>query len=83
MSEVVRRRPSRADLLRVIARLQHLVGVAQGVAMNDRDPNRSAKVAKALAQAHDLCIEARGYDDEVTSKSRNGWNFEEYDPTAY
>lgn len=70
-------KPSRTDLLRVIARLQHLVGDAKGTAWNDRDPNRMANLDAVLTEAFDLCLEAQQFDEPVRSNSRNGWDFKD------
>jgi len=72
----IRKKPTRIDLLRVLDRLQYLVGHAIGTAHDDRNPCRLAVLVSALNEAHDLCIDARGFDDPVTTKSSNGWNFD-------
>lgn len=59
-----RRRPTRRDLLVVVARLQGLVGRA--IAENgDRNPNQLAKVTMALERAHALCVAASAQDPPV------------------
>lgn len=58
----VPKKPSRKDLLKVITRLQVLIGQAEAFHGNDRDPNGHEKGQKALRQAHELCIQARSFD---------------------
>lgn len=57
-------RPTRRDLLIVIARLQQKIGRARS-ANNDRNPNRQAEVDGVLDEAHALCIQVRGYDAPI------------------
>lgn len=70
-----RTKPTRQDLLRVLGRLQTLVGNAIGTAHNDRAPNRLANLVVVLEEAHNLCIDAQGYEDPVIGPSKHGWNF--------
>jgi hypothetical protein len=63
----VSKKPNRKDLLIVLTELQGLIGMASGFYNNDRDPNGPEKGAAYLAVAHNLCIEARGYDKETLS----------------
>lgn len=55
-------KPTRQQLLRGITSLQDLFGKAMAYHGNDRDPNGFEKGSKALEQAHELCIELRGFD---------------------
>jgi hypothetical protein len=66
-----RRKPTRRDLLRVIGRLQDIVGsvVAQN---HDRNPNRVAQVTGGLMCAHRLCIEALAFDPSEAGEARKG-----------
>ena len=67
------KRPTRTDLLRVIGRLQHLVGTAQAV-NHDRNPNSKAQSDAALRTAHNLCIEATAFDPPNASENTGrGW----------
>lgn len=67
-------RPTRGDLLRVIAELQVLVGRAKNAFENDRDPDRESSVRDPLTRAFELCIEARQYDPaEPRTRSANLW----------
>ena len=59
------KRPSRAQLLRVIEELQGLVGEALAAYRNDRDLSRSKHVIAPLERAHAMCIEARSADPPV------------------
>jgi hypothetical protein len=63
----MRRKPTRRDLLVVIGRLQDLVGRV-GTAMNDRNPRRADDVAESLGAAHQLCVDARSYDDPINDR---------------
>ena len=58
----ITKKPSRKDLLRVVAHLQALIGDAMAHAGNDRDRDRAKHVQVALSEAHDLCIVARSFD---------------------
>lgn len=59
---VFTKKPTRADLLDVIAHLQGLVGNAKGAAQNDRSPNRMAELISPLDRCFDLCVEALSFD---------------------
>lgn len=52
-------------LLRVISELQGLVGRASSYHANDRDRNGHEKGQACLHTAHELCIEASSFDDQV------------------
>ncbi len=68
-----KRKPSRRDLLIVVEQLQNMIGEADGLRQNDRDQNAYSCEGVVLRKAHDLCIDARSFDDPVEGKSRNGW----------
>lgn len=59
---VFAKKPSRSDLLDVVAHLQGLIGRAKSAAVNDRSPNRMAEIISPLDRAFDLCIEATAFD---------------------
>lgn len=63
-------RPTRADLLRVIERLQNHIGEAIGAAQNDRAPDRADRIAAALNPAFELCVEVRSLDPAPRSRRR-------------
>lgn len=63
-------KPSRADLLRTIAELQNLIGVAVGAAENDRSPDRMRNVRATLEAAHELCVSARAFDPPTARKKK-------------
>lgn len=44
---------------KALMRLQDLIGMAKGVAGNDRDENRQAKLQNILSEAFDLAVAAR------------------------
>ena len=56
------KKPSRRDLLRVIASVQQMIGEARGAHANDRDPEAFERAQTLLARAMDICDEARQYD---------------------
>ena len=62
----MKRRPSRRDLLCVIARLQGLVGEAEGETMRDLNPDRMTNVLRLLGEAHALAIIASRWDEPVS-----------------
>lgn len=67
------KRPTRIDLLRVIGRLQHLVGTASSV-NHDRNPNSKAQSEGALRRAQELCFSATAFDPPEASESTGkGW----------
>ncbi len=75
MSALPKRRPTRRDLLIVITRLQDLVSDAVSHAGDDRDPNRFGNTMRPLKEAHELCIDARGFDPPLDGAfSRHGWS---------
>lgn len=55
-------KPTRADLLLVIERLQGLIGQAVSASQNDRAPDRADRIAAALKPAFELCVAARSFD---------------------
>lgn len=67
-------KPTRRDLLLVIGQLQDLIGEANGIAGNDRNPNRLAETKGTLDMAFGLAVEAQGFDKPVAGGSKNGWN---------
>jgi hypothetical protein len=58
----IKRKPTRRDLLKVVAELQGLIGEAMGAHDNDRDPDAQLKVRQPLEKGFDLCIQAQSYD---------------------
>lgn len=68
-------KPTRADLLRVIEELQHLVGVGMAAAQNDRAPDRAAQIQGALKKAFDLCVAARSMDPPPRSMRKQNNHF--------
>lgn len=70
----VRRRPTRRDLLIVIARLQGYIGSLNGISRNDRDRMQQDKMVPMFQEALELCIDARGFDPPLDGqKSKQGW----------
>lgn len=67
-----RRKPTRKDLLVVIARLQDAIGEARMYYEDDRNPNGLEQGRAVLTRAHDLCIDASSYDPPK-SKLRGPW----------
>lgn len=57
------RKPTRRELMQGITRLQNLIGQAICLHGNDRDKDGFEKAQAVLDEAHELCIELRGYDD--------------------
>lgn len=55
-------KPNRRQLLRVIGELQDLIGRANALHANDRDPNGFEKAQAALDEAFQLCLDARSFD---------------------
>jgi hypothetical protein len=66
------KKPSRRDLLRVIAAVQHLIGEARGDHANDRDPEAFERAQTTLARAIDICDEARQCDAPEYLDNRHG-----------
>ena len=58
----ITKKPTRKDLLKVISRLQGLIGSVQGVYDNDRAENRADRLYPLLKEALDLCVQARSFD---------------------
>ena len=58
----ITKKPTRKDLLKVISRLQGLIGSAQGIYDNDIATNRADRLHLLLEEAFDLCIQARSFD---------------------
>jgi hypothetical protein len=50
---------SRADLMAIISHLQSVIGMANGVSGNDRNPGRAAQTAALLRYGHNLCVSVR------------------------
>ena len=63
-----RRKPTRRDLLVVIGRLQHLIGLAECASGDDRSPHSRANTHGHLMAAHQLCIEARSQDEPIEDR---------------
>ncbi len=59
---IITKKPTRLDLLKVVTKLQMLVGEASTFHGNDRDPNGFEKGQQALSEAFDLCLAARNFD---------------------
>jgi len=59
---VIDSKPTRAQLLRVVAELQSLIGEASAAHGNDRDPDGFEKGQAALRKAFGLCVAARRFD---------------------
>ena len=55
-------KPTRDDLLGVIARLQDLIGSAASAYANDRASDRADRVGRPLKEAFALCLKARAAD---------------------
>lgn len=68
------RKPTRQTFLRVLTRLQDLIGHAENAVLNDRDRFSIDKAVAALREAHDLCIQARSFDPptDVLPKALEG-----------
>ena len=58
----IHHKPTRRELLKVLAELQGLIGEAMGAHDNDRDPDAQLKVRRPLEKGFDLCIQAQSYD---------------------
>lgn len=56
------KKPTRRQLLKVIGRLQTLIGQAHGGYLNDRAVCRATAVEEPLNEAFELCLEARRFD---------------------
>ncbi len=57
-----KKRPHRRDLLKVITKLQTLIGKAQALHGNDRNPNGFEQGQDTLNEAFNLCLDARSFD---------------------
>lgn len=62
MAVKIDRKPDRATLLRIVSQLQRLIGEAESLHGNDRNPNGFELGQKALKEAFNLCISARRFD---------------------
>lgn len=71
-----KRRPTRRDLLVVIARLQGYVGSAKAYHGNDRNPDGFELGQNELDKAFDLCVEVAAYDRPV-SRTSGPWGEKE------
>jgi hypothetical protein len=58
----ITRKPSRKQLLLAIGELQTLIGDAIALHNNDRNRHGFEQGQKALAEAFELCIDARSFD---------------------
>lgn len=58
----INKKPTRKDLLKVIDKLQELVGSAHHLHANDRNRMGFEDGQKKLEEAHELCIVARSFD---------------------
>ncbi len=58
-------KPTRRDLIVVLTRLQNLIGRAMAAVHNDQIEDHTAAIFDPLNLAHELCIEACGYDASV------------------
>ena len=65
------RKPTRRDLLDVIAVLQDQIGRVQGLIVNDRSQQAFAQSCHVLKHSFDLCIAAQGRDRP--SKAQGPW----------
>ncbi len=72
VARVGRRRPSRTDLLGVIAVLQNTIG-SIGSATCDRNPNRQAHIDHLVAFGMSVAIEARNHDSPYAGL-RSDWH---------
>lgn len=61
-------KPTRADLVAVVAILQDVLGKLRGAA-SDRNPHRAEDLERLTQFGLMLCIEARGYDAPQTGSS--------------
>lgn len=61
-------KPSRKELVVVIQQLQHLIGMAKGAALNDRDPDRMGSIQKPLTEGFDLCVDALTFEPPYIPK---------------
>lgn len=53
------------ELIKALNKIQDRIGEAMGHAHNDRDSAQLDKLDKALREAFDLCVEARGLYDPI------------------
>lgn len=63
---LIQKKPTRRQLLMVLAELQGLIGNAKSFHANDRDPNGFENGQNCFSVAHDLCIDASGFDNQIT-----------------
>lgn len=67
---MMRRKPTRRDLLIVIGRLQDMIGSAKGDHQADTDQGGFVRAQKTLDRAFELCVDARSFDDEVPAEGQ-------------
>lgn len=60
---VIKSKPSRKTLLKVIGDLQGYIGAIQSRYGDDISPDRYSKVMDNCGEAFDLCVDARSFDD--------------------
>lgn len=65
-------RPTRRDLLGVIARLQDLVGEALAASRDDIARDRPKRVEGPLEEAHDICIRASALEPPMRPGEAEG-----------
>lgn len=58
----VTRKPTRLDLLKIVAELQTLISKGRTLHGNDRNPNGFEQGQIVLQEAFNLCVEARSFD---------------------
>jgi hypothetical protein len=56
------KKPSRRELVSVIAHLQGLIGSAKGAAWNDRSEDRIGDIVRPLDEGFNLCVAALSFD---------------------
>jgi hypothetical protein len=65
LTQTMKRKPTRRDLLVIIGRLQGLVGESIAKHGNDRNPDGFEQGMIALNKAFQLCIEASSKDPPI------------------
>lgn len=77
------KKPTRADLLRVLGRMQNLSGSIENLAFNDRDAHQASKLAALGRTLHALAISALAFDEpEASAPTSTGWG-DASDDTAW
>lgn len=69
-----KKKPTRADLLIVIGRLQNAIGDARADHYADTEQASFERAQRTLEAAFDLAVEARSFDPPMAHRSRNGWS---------